>query len=154
MQELIQYLKATGEALVSGWVWKGVVAVVAVLLGPFRDVHLALLILMGLDLVTGVWRAHKYGELDTTIARRKTVVKLMVYWLVVAASYQLSIIIKLPYPVNVAILYLGATEFISITRNSADILGRQVVPDSLLKNIMSQSGTRGKDENNLHRDSQ
>jgi len=146
MPDLTSFISDGVSSLLHGWFIKVLVALAIGFVGPMQDGYAALLLLMILDLVLGVARAAKEGRLNGRIARYKTVIKLVVYWSVIAASYQLSVIIAEDLPVRVAVFYLGTSEFVSVYRNGMAALGRPPLPPSWIEKVQREFGENSGDD--------
>ncbi len=110
--------------------WAGVsklaVAIGIVLLGQWTDALNALMILMILDLLFGLWDAAKTKTLNRRVAFTKSAAKLGVYWGLLIMSHQLAKTGWSEYPMSVTILYLAITEAISIVHHGEIITGRRL----------------------------
>lgn len=124
------------QNLMEHWVVKFAVSLALALLGPWRVGYTALAILMVLDLALGVFAAVRRGEFCPIVARRKAVPKLVTYWGLIIAAYQLEVMLSVRpitndlggYAVDVTVLYLGLTEFSSILRHVKYLSGGKVNP--------------------------
>jgi len=141
--------------VLAGWGAKAMLSLMLTLIGAWRIGYTALMVLMVLDLILGVWRAAKAGELSARIARVKSLSKLGLYWAIIIAAYQLEVIARSSgglfeasgnYSVNVTILYLGLTEFLSVLRSISAISGKPINPfrglPELLKELKGEEGAK------------
>ena len=131
------------EKILDLWIIKLLISILLTLFGPWNGAYQALLIVMLVDFVTGIWAAVKHRRLSSSVARQKTVAKLMAYSITLLGVSQLEAIIKL-YPVAIgsgytlytAILYLATTEVISILENIEKITGFRLKPFTPARDIL------------------
>lgn len=125
------------DNITEGWFYKLLAALAMALIGPWQVSYTALVILMMLDLILGVVRAWSERRLSPEIARRKTVLKLVTYWGLLIAAYQLQRISETSetllkalsnYTVDVTVAYLAVTEFVSVLRHVSAMTGGRVNP--------------------------
>lgn len=88
------------------------------LFGDITAGHYALGILIGLDTGTGVWVAAKRGLLRSSSLFIGTFRKIVMYAIFLGAIYQIvRISSSLTFLLDWALLFLGATELLSVTEN-------------------------------------
>lgn len=99
-------------------------ALFGALFGAWREAYGALLTLVVLDLITGVWCAFRHREAKASVGLRKTAIKFFSYAVVLSSVHQVERVVgsNLPdwassYTVAAAILYLAVTELMSVVEN-------------------------------------
>jgi phage-related holin len=144
------------EHLRNAWLVKSLISVgssaLLALFGAWREAYSALMILMLLDLVVGVWAAIRTQTISAKVAREKTIVKVAGYAIVVIAAYQVertlqsaSIGFGSDYTLGVALIYLVATEFLSVIQNVEKLTGRRFrifQPQTVLNQLAGKEETR------------
>lgn len=111
------------KGLVSGWL--------IFLFGPWREGFAYLLVLMGLDLFTGLWAAKIEGRIKSKTLREKTFFKFLGFAAIIAAAWAIEriivssgITIASHYTIGAAIVYLALGELISVAENLKRATGR------------------------------
>jgi phage-related holin len=118
------------DDLTRWWLTKLTLAVLVTLFGAWREAYGALFILMGLDLVTGLWSAGRAHQLRASVGIRKTAIKFAMYAVVMASARQLEVgatgvpIIE-GLSLGVPLLYLCATEAVSVLENLYRATGKR-----------------------------
>lgn len=132
----------TFKGLAQAWYIKLIIAVLAFLFGGDRLVHVmygALLVLMLLDLIAGIWRAAKTpnsttpgkGSLSWRVGITSTLGKFAIYTIVLVAARMMEIIVSTALgadslgqvSVKVAVIYLATQELVSIDEHLRAING-------------------------------
>ena len=138
-ETFLQTCKEIAQPFVDDLMLKGLLATAGMFAGflfgveflPFVGV---LIILVLLDTITGVWGAKLNGETISSKRFIASVPKLIRYLIFIAAGHLLQLTIPFEmYIENVVLVFLAATEFISIMEN----LGKSgmPVPKKLLNQI-------------------
>lgn len=103
---------------------KALGSVIYVIVNGHESVFQALAALMVLDYITGVWCATVQGKYKGTTARKKTLVKFLVYTIIAAAAKSFDIVLEgermNPFDtqmLSAALVYLAGTELLSIVQN-------------------------------------
>ncbi|GEM48665.1 phage holin family protein [Deinococcus cellulosilyticus] len=117
-----------------GWTWKTVLSgILLAVFGPITPIHVSFLILLILDLITGIAASRKEGTYSSHTGKVKSITKLSGYAVALILAYQLEVSIKATpfqagadYTVGIFLLYLVFTEAKSIVENLRR-LGMQVV---------------------------
>lgn len=128
---------------------KGFVAgLLTLLIGGWRGVHTAFMVLLLVDLILGVWRAAKEHRLSPRVARNKTLAKLGLYWLLIIGAHQVDQVVPTDnfWASEATLIYLALTEFLSILRNASAIYGRPISPWSwpaLVRELTGKEVTHG-----------
>lgn len=129
-------LRATWQEIISWGLWKMLGSILIYLIGGWKLSYSALMILLVVDLILGIWRAIRERRANPAIARNKTIAKLGFYWALIIAAHQLGLIAKESgleglgdeAPLSITMLYLGATEFISVIRHISVLSGHNFNP--------------------------
>lgn len=120
MIELIkEYLNLGKVGLVM--IWTSWVSIFIFLVGGFDNLFRALLIMMVLDYITGVAKGFKRKNANSNRAYKGLKKKLIIIFIVVAAS-QMDLILQGVGIRAIVLMFYVATEFLSILENAA-ILG-------------------------------
>lgn len=114
------------------------VAIVAVL-APVKMALLTTLLLVLVDLLTGLVAARKQGSIITSLGLKKTIVKLLVYELIIVLSYLIDTYLTggTILLLNIVSGLIGITELRSVVENLNIITGDKLL-DSLLNAISSK----------------
>lgn len=114
------------------------------ILAPIHAVIIATCIIVGVDLILGIWAARKRGEEITSAGLRRTITKILVYNLVLITSFLVEtyLIGGLIPLVKLAAGIIGLTEMKSILENANDISG-----ENIFKSIIKKLGSDN-DKNN------
>lgn len=114
------------KVFLENWAAKSVLSGLSTLLvflgGRPDDAAYALMALMALDLVTGIWAAYKARNLSSNIGFRKTLTKLVGYFIAVSVGNLIGTMAPpLGFTRTFAITYLGVAEGISVLENLSAI---------------------------------
>lgn len=120
-----QAARALAVNLIEGWTWKSVLsAIFLTLFGPITPIHQAFVILVVLDLITGIMAARKAGVYASHIGKVKSVIKISGYAVALILAAQLEAAMSAtpykvgaPYTVGAFLLYLVITEARSVVEN-------------------------------------
>jgi phage-related holin len=128
---MLERLASSFDDLTKWWLLKFLAAILVTLFGAWREAYGALLILMGLDLVTGMWAAGHAHQLRASVGIRKSAVKFAMYAVVMVSARQLEVgAIGVPIAeglgIGVPLLYLCATEAVSVLENLTRATGKRV----------------------------
>jgi len=109
------------------WIKTLALSTVAVL-APIHTVMIAVGLLIGMDLITGIMAAKKQGDKITSAAMRRTISKMAVYQMVVVSGFLVeTYLIDGIIPVVKLIGgVIGVVEITSILENANKILGENV----------------------------
>lgn len=112
---------------------------IVLVFAPIKATLLTVIILVGIDLVSGLWAAKARREKITSGGLKRTIVKIMVYELVVLLAFLVQQYLTGPYVplVNILAGYIGITELKSVLENIEDISGMDII--KILINKVSQS---------------
>lgn len=105
---------------------------------PIRGMIIAVLVLILVDLITGVWAAYKRKEAIKSAWMRRTVSKLLVYEIAIMMSFitQTYLCGDLIPMASIAAGLIGMTELKSILENLSSISG-----EDLIKQIIDKLGS-------------
>ncbi len=118
-----------------------VLIVLLAIFAPAKSMIITSLVLIIVDLVTGLMAAHKTGDPITSAGLRRTVTKLFVYEVVILTAFLAQQYMTGPgIPVcNIVTSFIGLTELKSIVENMNIIGG-----GDLLKSIIEKLGSVNK----------
>lgn len=106
-----------------------------------QNILIALIILIGFDLITGIAAAHFSKEVITSRKALKTATKLFVYAILYSGAYFVEGIIPAETMINDAMIsFLALTEFISIMENAGKM--GFTVPQKLLNKMYELRGAK------------
>jgi phage-related holin len=110
--------------LTSSAVYKGIVSLLGAIVGGYSTAYWALVVLMGIDFVTGVWAAKLEHRYSGAQAREKTLIKFGVYALVAVAARAFDAVLGDVHldvlgasMIKAALVYLAGTELLSVMDN-------------------------------------
>lgn len=111
---------------------------------PIGPVFLTVFLAVFADTITGCWAAKKRGEAITSSGLRRTVSKILIYFIVIGTGYLLDtyLIGSLSPVVKLTGAYIGIVEFTSILENSSAILGQNIF-QILIKKLGSSNDKEG-----------
>lgn len=107
-------------------------------LAPAHALIISVFVLVVVDLITGVWAAHKGGQSISSAGFRRTVTKLAVFELVVVCAWLVEMyMLDNVFPVSkIVASVIGLVELTSILENSNKILGQD-----LFKTVIAKLGS-------------
>jgi phage-related holin len=140
------------------WPIKAAAALFFALFGPIRDAHVALFVVLIIDLITGVLAALKEHRVSSAVMRQKTFSKLLTYSIALIMGYQVEkSIMGTPYEfagdfsLSAVLIYLVATEAISVLENVEKITGTKILSAFAglrrIKKKLEEENQNGKQEN-------
>lgn len=102
---------------------------------PIKSALVVVMLLVAVDLWSGIWAAKKRGDKITSTGLKRTVVKLLVYEGVITLTYLVEHFLTGPFLplVNIMAGYIGITELKSVLENIEEVTGIDV-----LKNLISK----------------
>jgi len=116
------------DLLTKGLTWVGLFLV------PIQATMLSIGVLVLLDLITGLWAAHKNGEVITSQGIRRTVSKTLAYQMAVIASFIMEQQFLMGIPVvRVVSGLIAVTEFKSLMENITKITGLDFMKEMIGK---------------------
>lgn len=131
--DLVTIISERWHVVLELWPVKAFLAFLGLMFGDITSAHVALAIVMILDLIVGMMAAAKEGRLDSRVARSKSVGKLLSYMAVLIVAHQVEVtLISTPYRLlgghilSAAIIYLTATEALSVIENVEKLSGIRV----------------------------
>lgn len=101
------------------------------LFGKWQEAYAYAIILVLIDLATGLWAANKRNEIKSSILREKTKDKFWSYLLIVASAFaveKLLVASHIPIDgrgVSSALVFIGTGELISVAENLEAATGRK-----------------------------
>lgn len=126
-------------------------SVLVFLFGPWREAYAYFLILMLIDLTSGLWAAGKKNEIKSSTLRQKTKDKFISYALIIMGAFAIErILVSSHLPVDgkgvsAALTFIGTGELISVAENLEAATGRKFKFWEKLLPAAPEKGT--KDEN-------
>lgn len=105
-------------------------------LSPIHDLIHAVIFLIAMDFITGLWASLKAGESFSARKMRGTVNKVALYFIAIISAYVLQKMMLESWDFNITryvSLFIAATELKSIYENISRILGVQ-----LFKNLFNE----------------
>lgn len=113
-------LKIRETVQVSG----GMLGIVSGIIFGLRNLFAALLVLILIDLFTGIWRSKKEHAPITSKGLRTTVEKTLSYFVVVIACVLIDVFLMMPILVSTLVLgYISFVELYSICENITKVTG-------------------------------
>lgn len=110
--------------LASSAVYKAFASILGAVIGSYGTAYWALVILMAVDFMTGVWAAKTEHRYSGTQAREKTLIKFVVYALVAIAARAFDAVlgdvdldVLGASMIKAALVYLAGTELLSVMDN-------------------------------------
>ena len=112
---------------------------IAAVFAPIKSLLLTTGVMIFVDLISGVWAAHKRGEEITSSGIRRTVTKIFVYEAALMLAFLAETYISdvLPF-IKMASAMVAITEIKSVYENLNDISGGQLLKD-LIDNLGSKN---------------
>lgn len=117
----------------------GLFAALVLLLAPIHPVIISVGVLIFADAFIGIWAAYKRGERISSKRMGDSIVKMLVYQLVLISGYLVQTYLLSDFipVVKLAAGYIGMVELKSLLENASTILGRDV-----FKEIISKLGSK------------
>lgn len=117
----------------------GLFAALVLLLTPIHPVIISVGVLIFADAFIGIWAAYKRGERISSKRMGDSIVKMLVYQLVLISGYLVQTYLLSDFipVVKLAAGYIGMVELKSLLENSSTILGRDI-----FKEIISKLGSK------------
>lgn len=121
------------------WIGKILIASLAAL-APIHAILISVGFLIGADLITGMWAAHKRNEKISSAAMRRTISKVLIYNIAVISGFLLeTYLLSSVFPVAKLVAgVIGLVEFTSILENGNTILGQNIFK-MVLKKLGSEN---------------
>ena len=119
---------------------KKITIAILLYLSPIHDLIHAVIFLIAMDFITGLWASLKDGESFSARKMRGTVNKVALYFIAIISAYVLQKMMLESWDINITryvSLFIAATELKSIYENISRILGMQLFKN-LFKEIMSK----------------
>ena len=109
---------------------------------PIKTIVITVFVLIIVDLIFGIYAAHKRGESITSAGIRRTVTKIFVYEFTILIAFlcQKYLLMDTIPIVNVLAGLIGLVEFKSLLENANDILGTDI-----FKTLIKQLGSKNDD---------
>lgn len=111
---------------------------------PIKAIVITVFILILVDLIFGIYAAHKRGEAITSAGIRRTVTKIFVYEITILLGFltQKYLLVDVIPIVNILASLIGVVELKSLLENGNDILGTNI-----FKSLINQLGSKNDDKN-------
>ena len=126
------------DSLMTAWKIKtcvaGGIGCLTFLMGPVHAFTIALCVLIGIDFVTGLWRAIKNEDFSSQ-GLCHGVKKLLTYGILLIVAHQLSLIGFLCWVKEAMVGYLALTEYESIAENLDDAADIKIPSIKNLKDV-------------------
>lgn len=105
-----------------------VITLIIVVLAPIEAVMATVGFLIFVDLISGMWAAHKRKEPITSAALRRTISKMIIYQIAVISGFLIeTYLVGGSLPISKVVAgFIGIVEFKSILENGNTILGTDV----------------------------
>jgi len=119
---LQNYIERLGENAFPKAIITFMISTIAFLCGEINAALVAFFVVLALDMLTGIWAAHKRGDRIESEVAKKGAVKIIIYFILIILGHSLQLM-GLPFTRSAALIYASLTEGKSILENLEYISG-------------------------------